>query len=48
MAKMSPKEMKAYGMAEKKESPAMKKKELAMGMKMMGKKAAPKKMGKKK
>ena len=48
MAKMSPKMNKAYGMAEKKESPAMKKTELKMGMKMMAKKSAPKKMGKKK
>jgi hypothetical protein len=47
MAKMSPKMMKAYNMAEKKESPAMKKKEMKAGMTMM-KKAAPKKMGKKK
>ena len=45
---MTPKMMKAFAEYEKKESPAMKKKELAMGMKMMGKKAAPKKMGKKK
>ena len=47
MAKMSPKMTKAYAMAEKKESPAMKKKEMKAGMTMM-KKSAPKKMGKKK
>jgi len=47
MAKMSSKMMKAYAMAEKKEPAKMKKAEVKAGMKMM-KKAAPKKMGKKK
>lgn len=47
MAKMSPMQMKAYNMAEKKEPASAKKKELKAGMAMM-KKAAPKKMGKKK
>ena len=47
MAKMSPKMNKAYAMAEMKEPAKVKKAELAMGMKMMAKKAAPKKMGKK-
>lgn len=54
---MSPKMMKAYAAYEKKESPAIKKKEAKAGMHMMNgkpmknsamKKAMPKKMGKKK
>lgn len=44
MNKMSPKMMKAYAAYEKKESPAMKKKEAKAGMKKM----TMKKMGKKK
>jgi hypothetical protein len=57
MAKMSPKMMKAYAAYEKKESPAVKKKEAKKGMHLMNgkmmknsamKKTAPKKMGKKK
>jgi hypothetical protein len=47
MAKMSGMQMKAYAMAEKKESPKTKKAEMKSGMKMM-KKAAPKKMAMKK
>lgn len=49
---MSPMQMKAYAMAEKKESPAMKKKEMKTGMHLMKGKAmknsSMKKMGKKK
>lgn len=50
MAKMSPMQMKAYSMAEKKEPAATKKKEMKAGMKMAKKPAAKKmvmkKMGK--
>jgi len=48
MAKMSGMQMKAYAMAEKKESPKTKKAEMKSGMKMMKKAASMKKMGKKK
>jgi hypothetical protein len=52
MAKMSPMQMKAYSMAEKKEPAATKKKEMKAGMHMMKGKpmnnSAMKKMGKKK
>lgn len=47
MKKMTGMKAKAYAMAEKKESPKVKKAEIKAGMKMI-KKAAPKKMGKKK
>jgi hypothetical protein len=48
MAKMSGKMMKGYKAYEKKESPAMKKKEAKAGSKMVMKKMTMKKMGKKK